>query len=128
MERWLLEVIGTEPMTFEQILRVFYREHLDDDVIAELMRSSRFSFTRSLRRALGRLCDLNIIRVIGRRPHRYRLHPFFGGCEHNPVQVALLCRIVKVEEADFLTNGTKPLGGAAVLRFIAECKQLARRP
>lgn len=99
-QRWLLERIGAVPMTFEQIITAAYSpEYFKDDVVAKWVRSPNFGPTSSLRRALGKLCDLGVIQIVGRRPHHYRLHPFFGGCEHDVEQIVLLCRILADEPA-----------------------------
>jgi hypothetical protein len=99
MQMCLLSVIGERPMSFEQILTAISPDTFDgdDDIVGKLVRSPDFSPTRSLRRALATLVDRGVIQIVGRRPHQYRLHPFFGTCEHNPEQVRLLYQIVKVE-------------------------------
>ena len=110
VERWLLECIGAEPMAFEQILDAAYPVGSFENDMAKTIGGSNVSGVRSLRRALGKLCDLGVIRIIGRRPHRYRLHPFFGGLEYDVRQIALLCRILK-DEPGMTTRWPEPIKG-----------------
>jgi hypothetical protein len=98
LQRWLLEFIGLEPVSFEQILAQAYREGSLEGDMAKVLESSNISPTCSLYRALGKLVDLGVIQIVGRR-HHYRLHPFFKGCEHNPRSIAILCRILEGEDA-----------------------------
>jgi hypothetical protein len=99
VERWLLGCIGFEPMAFKQILDIAYPVGSFENDMAKAIVGSNVGGVRSLRRALGKLCDLGVIQIAGRRPHHYRLHPFFKGCEHNPKRIALLCLILKGEPA-----------------------------
>jgi len=84
IERWLLWIIGTAPMSFDEILARTYPPGSFEYDAAKEIGGSQVGRVRSLRRALGRLCDLGIIQIFDRRPHRYRLHPFFTRYEHNP--------------------------------------------
>ena len=104
VQYWLLGCIGNEPMTFEQILARAYPEffkggHTD---ITKWLGSSNCSLTRSLRRALGKLCDLDIIQVKGKRPHRYYLHRLFAADEHNAKLIELSYRCLEHEEGETL--------------------------
>jgi hypothetical protein len=105
LQFWLLGFIGNEPVTFEQILSHAYPEMFADDKadIKHWLVSSRFSLTRSLRRALARLVDLDIIQIKGaRRPHRYCLHRLFAADEHNPRMIVLAYRCMAFEEGETL--------------------------
>jgi len=96
-QRWLLWCIGTEPVTFEEISDRAYPAGTFNADLAKAIGGSNVGGIRSLRRALGKLCDLGVIQIVSRRPHRYCLHPFFArqGAEHNPKLISLLCRILK---------------------------------
>jgi hypothetical protein len=87
LQRWLLEFIGLEPVSFEQILAQAYPKGSLEGGMAKVLESSNISPTRSLYRALRKLVDLGVIQIVGRHPYHYRLHPFFKGCEHNPGNV-----------------------------------------
>src|SRR5215831_3805206 len=102
LQRWLLGCIGAEPMTFEQILARAYPEGSFEGDMAQVLGSSNVSPARSLRRALSKLCDLRIIQVLGRRPHRYRLDPLFvsQGVERAPERIWLVYQILKDEPGE----------------------------
>ena len=97
IEHWPLYAIGTEPMTFEQILARTYPPGSFEYDVAKEISGSQVGRVRSLRRALGRLCDLGIIQILDRRPNRYRLHPFFTRYEHNPHLIRLCCNLFRSE-------------------------------
>jgi hypothetical protein len=110
LQHWLLGCIGNEPMTFEEIIARAYPEGSFEGDMARVLGSSNVSPTRSLRRALGKLCDLGVIQIVSRRPHYYRLHPFFvtEQAEYNPKLISLLCSILK-DEPEMTSAGPNPL-------------------
>jgi|SRR6516225_5821918 hypothetical protein len=112
LQYWLLGCIGNEPMTFEQILAQAYPEGSFEGDMAKVLGSSNVSPTRSLRRALGKLCDAGVIQIMGRRPHRYRLDPLLvrGGAQHNPDHISLIYRCLKDEEGASLSEKDANLG------------------
>lgn len=107
---WLLHCIGAEPMTFEDISTCAYRAGTFNGDLAKELGGSNVGGVRSLRRALGKLCDLGVIQIVGRRPHRYRLDPLFvrEGAEHNEERIAILCRIL-MDEPAMTPGGPNPL-------------------
>ena len=108
LQRLLLESVGAEPMTFEEISARAYPAGTFNGDLAKVIGGSNVGGVRSLRRALGKLCDLGVIQIVGRRPHHYRLHPFFAACEHDEEMIALACRILKNEPA-MTPSGPNPL-------------------
>lgn len=95
-QRWLLGCIGNEPMTFEEILKRAYPEFFEKADLVKWLGSSNCSPTRSLRRALGKLCDLDIIQIKGGRPHRYYLHRLLAYYEYDPKMSAWPTRKAKL--------------------------------
>jgi hypothetical protein len=95
MQCWLLQCIGAEPMTFAQILARSYPPGSFEFDMAEALGGSNVAGVRSLRRALAKLCDLDIIQTLGHR----RLHPVFvrEGIQHNHEAIAALWQILKAE-------------------------------
>jgi hypothetical protein len=108
LQQWLLEFIGLEPVSFEQILAQAYPKGSLEGGMAKVLESSNISPTDSLYRALRKLVGLGVIQTVGRYPYHYRLHPFFKGCEHNPRSIAILCRILEGEDA-LTPAGPNPL-------------------
>jgi hypothetical protein len=110
-QRWLLGCIGIEPMTFDQISARAYPIGTFQGDMAKAIGGSNVGGIRSLRRALSKLCDFGVIQIAGRRPHHYRLHPFFAHAEHNPELITLLCAMLK-EEPAMTSGGPNPLKSA----------------
>jgi hypothetical protein len=108
-QRWLLGCIGDEPMTFKEILARAYPAVTYEGDMAGAIGVFKVGGVRSLRRALGKLCDLGVIQIAGRRPHHYRLSPHFAALEHNAEAITLLCKILKNEPAMLPEGGPNPL-------------------
>src|SRR6516165_5696255 len=93
MQRYLLGVVGKEPMTFKQILDIAVPAGTFDGDMARALGTSSVSATRSLRRALFKLCQLDVLQKLDiKAPHSYRLHPDFHGHEFDPERIAISWR------------------------------------
>jgi hypothetical protein len=127
MQMCLLSVVGVKPMSFEQIFTAIAPDIPNASGIA---RNSNFSVTRSLRRALGRLVDLDIIQIRGRRPHRYNLNPLFRGDEYDPVRISLGYKCLSYEEGDTLSEKNANMGRtfAKIANAVADLKVTASDP
>jgi hypothetical protein len=118
MQMCLLSVVGEKPMSFDEILLAI-SPAFDD----KRMRNSNFWVARSLRRALARLVELDVIQIRGgRRPHRYHLHPLFRGDEHNPKLISLGYQCLSYEEGDTLREKAAN-GRRAFAKAIADLKE-----
>ena len=90
MERYVLDVVGREAMTFKQILDIAFPEGTFDGDMARILGASNVSRPRSLRRALFRLCEKGVLKKIGiKTPYSYQLMPFFHEAEFNPPLIGL---------------------------------------
>jgi hypothetical protein len=87
-QNYLLRIIGLEPMIFDEShclsARDIRRRYGQGDG------GSNVGGVRSLRRALFRLCEQDVIQVLGiKRPHSYRLHPDYVS-ENPPITLKRL--------------------------------------
>ena len=91
-------------MSFDEILARTYPPGSFEYDAAKEIGGSQVGRVRSLRRALGRLCDLGIIQILDRRPHRYRLHPFFTRYD-----IGLRCNLFAVFSSVILRKWNRKL-------------------
>jgi hypothetical protein len=78
VQRYLVNVLGAEPMTFDEVLNRAYPPGSFEGDMAKEFGGANVGRVRSLRRALFKLCEDDVVQICGiKRPHSYRLHPTF---------------------------------------------------
>jgi hypothetical protein len=105
MRQYLLGVIGQsdKPMTFAEIAARAFPEGSFEADMTKLLGASNVARVRSLRRALHKLCDRNVLLAVGQGgrgdPHRYCFDPLFVAIFGDKEDYKKACAVIEADPA-----------------------------
>jgi hypothetical protein len=129
MQQYLLGVIGQsdKPMTFAEIAARAFPEGSFEADMTKVLGASNVARVRSLRRALRKLCDGNVLLAVGQGgrhdPHRYCFDPLFMAMVGDKEDYRKACAVVEADPGGNEAANNSKLMRAAFEFFSRESEQ-----